>query len=193
MREIDVRRALHQELADHFAYDSTTMVVDELPVGTARVDVAAINGSLHGFEIKSDRDSLDRLPHQIEEYSRVFDHVTLVAGTRHIEHALGILPDWWGLVEASSKGGDVVLGWHRKSVGNPERDPVAIASLLWLDEARLLLEMNDCARGTRSKPRYKLPGIIAQRLSIDVIDAFVRASLKGRKDWRAERPGTMLP
>jgi hypothetical protein len=60
MREIDVRRALYKsEIRRIVESDPTSLVVDELGVmeGKYRVDVAVINGRLHGYEIKSFRQS----------------------------------------------------------------------------------------------------------------------------------------
>jgi hypothetical protein len=68
-------------------------IVEEMGIaGEARVDIALIGDHLHRFEIKSERDSLRRLPAQVEVYSRVFDYVTLVVDTRHLDGAgtLGI-------------------------------------------------------------------------------------------------------
>ena len=62
--------------------------------------MAAVNGVMHGFEIKSDIDSLARLPHQTELYSSVFDKITLVVGATHLYHAFNIIPDWWGVLVA---------------------------------------------------------------------------------------------
>lgn len=41
--------------------------------GRRRVDVAAINGHLDGWEIKSDADTLRRLPDQVAAFSRVWE------------------------------------------------------------------------------------------------------------------------
>ncbi|WP_052770006.1 sce7726 family protein [Paenibacillus sp. IHB B 3415] len=77
LKDSDIRLLLKRKFTSfaEFTLDSTTIVVDELDVcfGSARVDVAVINGRLHGFEIKSESDNLDRLPSQIEFYSRVFE------------------------------------------------------------------------------------------------------------------------
>jgi hypothetical protein len=104
MRDIDVRQALWRKvLADHIR-DPRTRVVSELGVayGEARVDIAVVNGRLHGFEIKSDSGTLVRLPSQIEAYNRVFDRVTLVAGRKHIDGLTALIPDWWGVKIATS-------------------------------------------------------------------------------------------
>jgi hypothetical protein len=60
-----------------------------------------LNGSISGFEIKSERDSLARLRSQIPNYARCFDSLTLVAPARHLNHAREMLPNWWGLMEVT--------------------------------------------------------------------------------------------
>jgi hypothetical protein len=63
------------------------LIVEEFGCNSARTDIAVINGSLHAFEIKSDSDSLDRLPSQIEAYQGVFEYITLVCGSRLLKRA----------------------------------------------------------------------------------------------------------
>ena len=65
-------------------------MVDELGVcrGQVRIDVAVVNGRFHGYEIKSDRDSLRRLDGQVDLYSKVLDRATIVVGDRHFTEAL---------------------------------------------------------------------------------------------------------
>ena len=41
-----------------------------------------MGGRSHGFEIKSDSASLDRLAGRIEQRGRVFDYITLVCGRK---------------------------------------------------------------------------------------------------------------
>ena len=75
----DIRKALLESLRSEHAEDPSTLILQELAVcdGSARVDVAVLNGSLAGFEIKSERDSLNRLESQIENYARCFDSLTI--------------------------------------------------------------------------------------------------------------------
>lgn len=82
--DADVRRALRRQLAqDH--HPPATRIIEELGLdeGSVRIDVAVVNGRLLGYEIKSDRDTLDRLREQACVYCSVFDEVVLVAGKRH--------------------------------------------------------------------------------------------------------------
>lgn len=80
LRDLDIRRALRALLAEGHAGEPGARVVDELGIrqGSARVDLAVINGSINGFEIKSDADRLDRLGRQRDAYGTVLDTVTLV-------------------------------------------------------------------------------------------------------------------
>src|SRR3989338_2418714 len=66
--------------------------------GTARIDFAIVNGVMHGYEIKSDRDTLDRLPEQMKQYNTVFDKMTLVVCKKHLYHAVNAVPSWWGII-----------------------------------------------------------------------------------------------
>jgi hypothetical protein len=84
-----------------------------------RVDVAVLNGHLAGYELKSERDTLRRLPARVQVYSGVLDWATLVVAERHVEHARPLLPDWWGILIASSAESDVRLDPEREPRPNP--------------------------------------------------------------------------
>src|SRR5260221_341269 len=102
MRDRDVRSALFTHVVERFRSDANTLIIHELGVlnGSCRIDLAVVNGLLHGYEIKSDSDTLDRLPSQADAYASIFDRVTLVVGSKHTGQATAIIPDWWGLREA---------------------------------------------------------------------------------------------
>jgi peptidoglycan hydrolase-like protein with peptidoglycan-binding domain len=58
-----------------------------VPQSNGRADVAVIGTTMDGFEIKTERDSLRRLPRQADAYSRVFDHCHAVLAHRHVDRA----------------------------------------------------------------------------------------------------------
>src|SRR6266550_991942 len=99
MNDHQLRRALKSKVLARYAKDPDTRIVDELGLrhGIARVDIAVVNGIIHGYELKSDKDNLKRLPHQVTIYSSVLDKVTLVVGIRHALEATELVPDWWGI------------------------------------------------------------------------------------------------
>ena len=149
--------------------------------GFARVDLAVVNGRLHGYEIKSDRDSLRRLPGQVEMFSKVFDRLTLVVGERHQASACRKIPRWWGILRVSSANGGPVFKVVRRPADNPKRDPRALVELLWAGDALALLEARGVARGVRGRPRHFLWERLVQELELAEIAAAVRKQLKARR------------
>ena len=105
MRDADIRRILRTTSLEKYISDENSKVVDELhlPVTKSRIDIAVVNGRLHGFEIKSARDTLVRLPHQLEGYSKVFDYLTIVTEEKYYHRLLDFVPDWIGIQVCSTK------------------------------------------------------------------------------------------
>ena len=188
MRDCDVRAALHAKVLAEHHDQPDTLVMDELALwyGTARVDVAVVNGRIHGFEIKSDRDTLERLEGQARIYSNVLDRVTLVVGTKHLERALRESPEWWG-VKVAKQGPRRAVHFEevRTPKMNPAVDPVAVAALLWCEELEDVLADVDAVRGYRGKSRDILSRRAAEVLRLTDLRSAVRARLKARGNWRA--------
>lgn len=190
MHDRDVRAALHERVLAVHRGDPDTIVLDELGLqwGAVRVDVAVVNGQIHGYEIKSDADTLARLPAQEAIYSRILDRATLVSGTCHIDQAVKIVPEWWELVAVEDAGAGVEFTTLRSGGVNPAIDPEALASLLWRDEALAILEDVGAATGFRSKPRRALYRHLADILTVGDLSSRVRRALKQRTGWRAAAP-----
>lgn len=188
MRDLDIRRALRSDVARQHS-PADTLIVDELSLclGAVRVDVAVVNGILHGYEIKSDADTLNRLPIQCATYSRVFDRATVVCGASHLAAVRGIVPRWWGLIIAEPVHGGVRLRRARQERQNPSVDAFAQAQLLWRDEALAALEERRIADGFRSRPRRALWQRLAQQVPNEVGD-IVRSAIKARQNWRVPSP-----
>lgn len=137
MRDKDVRESVWRWLEVAHAGDPDTLMLDELGIlnGATRIDIAIINGQIEGFELKSERDTLERLPAQRDLYNRVFDRISLVVAENHREAAKEIVPDWWGLAVASKRHSGVEVARERLPEMNRELDAFTLASLLWRDEA----------------------------------------------------------
>lgn len=92
-------RALHPD-----CLEAKLLEEFKMPRPSARIDVALVNGEMAGFEIKSDRDTLTRLPMQIPAFSKFFDRVSLVTTPRHLEEARTKIPKWWGIIVFRENG-----------------------------------------------------------------------------------------
>lgn len=191
MNDLDIRLALLTYLQRLHAGDPDTLVVEEVNVcrGTSRVDLAVVNQRLHGYEIKSQRDTLGRLAAQLQDYNLVFDQVTVVIGLRHLTGVLAALPTWCGIILANWEQGQVVLEPFREARQNLFRDPHSLAQLLWREEALEILERHGFARGVKSKPRPALWQRLAESLALEDLAGEVCTALRARgSSWRAPTP-----
>lgn len=188
MKDCHIRTALKTKLQARYSGDPTTLVVDELALrhGAARVDIAVVNGIIHGYELKSDLDTLRRLPYQAKIYNSVLDRITLIAGERHLDGAMGIIPEWWGVKLARMGSRGVVHFTEvRRPRNNPSQEILAVSKLLWRQEALTLLEELGKAEGLRWKPRAMIYARLAEVAAPDLIRSRVRHQLRSRKNWRA--------
>ncbi|MYA64094.1 MAG: sce7726 family protein [Gemmatimonadetes bacterium] len=181
-RDVGVRPALRAYLDQQQLACPDTILIEELGLcqGLARIDLATVSGVLHGYEIKSNRDRLSRLASQAETYSRVFDRVTLVVGTKHLKAALQLVPRWWGVLLVRGDIEGVSLNPFRTAAENPGQDPRALVELLWRDEALELLARHDAAAGVRSKPRPAVWDRVCEVLDLAQIRSAVRYRLRTR-------------
>ena len=178
--EVSLRVSLHLRLEEQHQAEDDTVLIDEMGIcqGKARVDVAVVNGKLHGYEIKSERDNLRRLALQSEMYNRVFDEITLVCWSRHTSEALEVIPPWWEVLQTVPTSQVPTFEPVRVGQCNPNRDVRALVEFLWRPEAMVLLGERHSLRGLRGKPRPIIWDTICELFSIDEIATAVRAHLK---------------
>lgn len=184
MRDSDVRSAVRKELRGKYAGDPSTRIVEEMGVwsGAVRIDIAVINGKLLGYELKSNSDTLDRLPRQIEIYGKIFDRVTLVVGDRHAEKAMKVIPSWWGCMVASmNDDADVTLRLERKARPNPDLDPIILVQMLWKEEAVAILEKYELANGWRSRRSSEIGKRLLSEIPFRRLAEEIRGALKVRE------------
>lgn len=187
MRDFNIRPALRSYLSRIHADASTTpLVLDELElcIGTCRADIAVFNGSLSGYEIKSERDTLKRLPAQVEAYGRVFEYASVVTSQSHQCQVKELIPTWWGILMVVGEIDAITFAVERTGSANPKIDPYAVGMLLWRHEALRLLERLGFDMGVRSKPTSCMVSRLCQRLSTADLTSHVRMIVKSRGDWR---------
>jgi len=181
LRDSDIRSVLIKEINTCFPDRKQDLVIQEFGCNKARIDIAVINGALHGFEIKSDSDSLDRLPQQIKAYQGVFEYITLVCGRRLLDRARTTIPKWWGLQKAESKNGRVVLSPIRKPRMNPSQDSRALAGMLWKTEALACLRKHGHRKVVTAKHSAdEVLQAVANNVPIAVLSDDVRQAIKIR-------------
>ena len=185
MRDRDIRTVLSAYLSDRYGHEVDAVLVQEFSLyEKARADLAVLNGAIHGYEIKSEHDTLERLPSQLQAYERVFDFLTVVSGPRYTAKLSNMLPAWAGLPQATSSPTGIDLVVIREERPNPNQQSLALAKLLWRREAVDVLASLSLDRGLRSKPLRPLWEALS-RLPASQLAPLVRETLKRRADWRA--------
>jgi hypothetical protein len=179
-RDAEIRAALKSWLAATAGPDDYLMEELGLERGQARVDLAVVNGSISGYEIKSDYDSVRRLPSQARRYAKVLDQATLVASPHKLASARELVPAWWGLIAVTAHGGTVRFKQIRRARQNPSKDLRVIVELLWQKEALDLLEQHGLAIGIRSMSRSTAWDRIVKHLDVELVERVVRNRLKAR-------------
>lgn len=178
-KDPDVRALLKHYLGE--VHDGTgTLVLEELGLcqGDVRIDVAAVNAELSGFEIKSPSDTLARWPNQRRLYSKVVDRAWLVAPQKTLSAAQ--VPGWWGQIAVFDLDDRIGLRIVTPAGRNPKLDALSIAKLLWRDEAIALLKRAGCARGVMTKSRRLVWKRVVESIAIDDLRAAVRSALHER-------------
>lgn len=188
MLDHDVRQAVKTKVLKDHINDPSTLVIDELGLdyGRNRIDIAVINGEIHGYELKSDSDTLKRLPQQAQCYSLVMDKMTLVVGEKHAHEAIAIIPDWWGIkIAKMGKFGAVHLETERRNKKNKNIDPIELLKLIWKEEVMQLLSSKiDVDWRVKKLKKKEIYQLVVDNFTIDEIRNNTRSILKSRIDWR---------
>ena len=186
LRDQEIRAALRAKLKSNHAGEPDTLIIDELSLcqGDVRVDMAVVNGSFAGYEIKSDRDTLIRLPRQRFIYGRCFDEMIIVVGGRHLSAARKAVPPWWGIWEAIGSEDGIEFKQHRSPKRKLNVSPDRIVQLLWRKEALDALSgLGETPRP--NTPRDELWAALVSCASLCRLREIVRNALKARGDWRS--------
>lgn len=185
----DIRPILYNKFASlkEFTSDKSSIIIDELAVvnGAARVDIAVVNGKLHGYEIKSEKDTLDRLPDQVLFYNMVFDKISIVVSEKFLEKVKKIVPDWWGIYIVFSCEENIKLKLEKKPKINKNIQPKALLTLLWKEEMLEFLGILGIKKGVKTKTKSALTHLIIENSSLKEIQHFIRKKLKSRNIERA--------
>lgn len=182
-----IRSALRQGYLRRLGGRPDTLVVDELGLvhARSRVDVAVINGHVHGYEIKGASDSLRRLPRQLEVYRQALQTLTLVVDRRHLSTVAEKVPDWCGiLVVGFGPRGGAHFSRIRRTRKNPGLDPFKLAHLLWRCEAREALAERGASKRDLRAPRRQLYRLLVEQVTVSELTALIRESMIRREGWR---------
>ncbi len=177
MNDPEIRALLYPQLTGG-------VYVDELPTGSTRVDVVHITEQfMHGYEVKGDGDTLQRVHRQLTCYGGAYDFVTFVVTEKHLPKLLPLLPEWVGILVASPLG----LRPHRPARYNATVERAAVADLLLLEEVRQFL-MTCGLTGVSWLRRREVLNVVrnAHSIPLSALAQYVRQQLTARLPQRLE-------
>lgn len=197
MNELEIRALLQAKLAESH-HGQGAAFVSELFIDSfaRRADLVMANGKLSAFEIKSERDTLERLDGQLETYLRLFEQVTVVCAERHQAGVQERIPDGVGVWVLSENGSFKVL---KRAKTHRQTSHQSWLSFLPVDELRNLLGRHGLQRtGTRDVLVVRASAIAIKHVRQYVLEFFKHrreeriVKINAAKTARA-RPQRILP
>jgi hypothetical protein len=83
---------------------TTAGFCSELAIGASIADVVVFNGTSTAYEIKTELDSLQRLPSQLADYRRAFDRINVVTHEGAVDAVLRLAPAEVGVLVLTRRG-----------------------------------------------------------------------------------------
>lgn len=167
--EARLKAAVIDRLMSSSHVNDDAVLISEMTVAnwSRRADLVLANGSLWAFEIKSEADSLSRLPGQLQTFRSHFEKLTLVVASRFENKVLNSLPEGAGLWVAESDG-KLVERIRPKLVALSAE---ASISLMTADELRRLVG----SRVLEAAANLRRPALVELASSLEVTDLAVAA------------------
>ncbi|HVI87017.1 MAG TPA: sce7726 family protein [Dongiaceae bacterium] len=117
MDERQVKAAVLMRLREAYGRQRKPIITAEFSLGSSgvRADLVAFDEETTGFEIKTARDTLRRLPSQMEAYARYFNHVIAIIAPCHLPN---LVPDHLSGASVWTYDDKGVLSVFRTGVAN---------------------------------------------------------------------------
>lgn len=125
MGETEIKSAVLNNLLKLGRIDLDSLVFSEMNLAgkVRRLDLGYVkNNEFIAIEIKSEKDTLLRLPGQIEEYKKYFDKVIVAAAEKHIDGALALADDSIAIWQISSSNALKIIRKGRLIKNTPKEN-----------------------------------------------------------------------
>lgn len=169
-------------------YESTNerlRFFEELCIAKSRADAILVReNKLIGFEIKSDRDSLERLEGQIKNYSKFCNLCYVVTGNKHINKMTEHVPEFYGIIKISyDEDKKLCLEIVREAQKNPKevlkRKLKHQLSLLWRPEIVSIAKANK-VKPISGKSKPKIATMLVEQVPFDILQRAICEALMER-------------
>lgn len=167
-----IRRVLLRELSK----DEELEIYQEfvLPSSKARADIVTVGEIFTGYEIKSDKDSLQRLSTQIPEYDVYLEKNYIVVGEKYSSKIKDYIPEHWGIIVVSGseaedlENNQLKIKMIRKAKKNPLWDFNEFLFFLPANDIKTIAK--ETSRFQKKFKRTEIQSMIKQNLVRMIID-----------------------
>lgn len=118
----------HRRLLGVHSLNTATML-NEFRVGGSKADVVILNGTSTVYEIKSERDSLERLASQLSDYQKVFYHTNVITSEKQVASVLAAVPENIGVLCLTKR-------YQISTVREAKERPELLSSVCMFDSLR---------------------------------------------------------
>lgn len=128
---------IHKVLIGKHSLNTASMLTEFRAV-TSKADLVILNGNAIAYEIKSERDTLNRLEHQLHNYQKLFAAINVITSESHLDAVMKIAPKSIGVLCLTRR---YTIKTMREAVVQPEKiSPEAVFDSLRINEAILVLK-----------------------------------------------------
>lgn len=144
----------------------------EFPIIKTRVDILRLASDSHAYEVKSERDKVDRLEYQIPALQKVFDYVYLIAPNRLMQKIPDSINSQIGLITFSIDACDYSFELAREPKINYGLNSKLQLNLLRLDELGIICSKIIGAKAKRMGRKEQTLAIIQHYNSEQIHEMF---------------------
>lgn len=177
MNEFEIKASLIDKILTDRGAENLTLCT-ELPFsdGNRRADLVILTPeSSEAFEIKSEKDSLEKLPDQLQDYKGAFNAVSVVVAKKHLASARHLIDSDIGILS--------VINGQLRYVRKPQKkirlDKFKILSTL---THKQLMDIPELKVDQKGLTKLDLIELAAKRLNAPEIKEYVLASLVKKHD-----------
>jgi hypothetical protein len=96
----------------------TASMLTEFRANNCKADVVILNGTATAYEIKSERDNLEKLERQVDAYRSIFASVNVIAASSHVDEIVKVVPNDVGIQVLTSR---FQISTLRRAINDPRR------------------------------------------------------------------------